>query len=1608
MFLLPAAAALNETRFHADLEALTLAPHRLPGSGAQAEAMTHIRSRLEGLGLDEVHELPFDSWTPVQLRSEMRVDGETLPIQPMRPNLMIWPNTPEEGLRGRILYAAAGELTDYGSRDPEGAIVMIDYSGAANWRLAFSLGARAVIFHGRPGDTPADPIHTTAPANLMRFFLDAADVPDPHVLEGRQVTIFSQTRWEARTDTVVFARVQGTDPEQRAPVILATDTDAFGNVPFRSPGARAAANSALLLQYAEQFAANRPARDVGFLFTSSRMYRHQGARYFYEAFTLPERDIDELMDNQALEASELGAALELFRTEGLRADAGTPAGALLLRQLNEEASFLNDDLTAAIQRARLSRRGVDEQTAADIEAQLNRMLERRAVIDEFRRALFRGTAPALLDSLEGDTVPDLTSLDTDAESQQRILREIFPDVAAQLLGNTRGRLERRLAELADTERFWERARALRTDRDVLPGVHLHISLNLGDAGSRWGVVIGDPVFQMMNLGPIPAGDQPGNYVRIISQLNDLARDPGVMPHLSRRSLLDTRQGPVFAGEPFTSSAKIAGMYAVYNLALMTENDARLRDGHPADTREALDTAALLTQGGEALTLINGILGIPNLGNTRSISRIAGSKRPEWRNGRPWGDFASRTVVGGLAESRPAENALLAHWPTPGAPAGTHWSILRPTDAFRDFMPVAFQRANAFGRFPIIGHRELRAQLGIMGAYFNEDGSLNAVVNQASQIHPRFGASLRLNLFRAEGHVLQANPGHPTFPASLQFLRGTTNFAFPPDRVLWGTVNDMSFAYLAERELDSGIKVFQRLGPVVMAENDGDPVLDPGLPTRRLREPVRVSRFTARDLWELNESRLSTMRARGISRTDLERFHNRALAAREQVAESRSLAEAESLLLSSSSLSHRLYEPLRSSMDDLVTAIVMLLLLTIPFAFAMERLLIGATTIYGRVSGFCGFFAVTFGLLYFLHPGFAISNAPMIIFLAFTVLGLSAIVIQMLIRRFRQELKLLQGQGSQAHDAEVSRAGTMLAAVGMGMSTMRRRPTRTFLTAITVVALTFTILSFASFSREMGIRAVYLSPSPEEQPDGVLIRSLNYGPLPHGIREMLMRFDDGETILTGQWWLQRRGAEGPGLLVTNPANGQSVEIEAMLGIDPREIPRWPALAASDPVAGRLHDQLNSDNVFLPAFVTELLDVVPGDTVLLRGRRVTVGEGLDLNRLQRLRGMDLEPLMPLDPRQIDAADAQGPASEADLMDLDGEVERQFNRLGVGEIAVTSSRQVREFGGQLTVLTLYPSETVLTRELGQTVAALVSAPVWVVSEIGVERMILTQLTQLSGVFAIAIPLLLGGLIIFGTLLGSITDREKEIYTFSALGLGPSHVGMLFFAEAGVYAVVGGMGGQLIAQIVARVATLLARKGIIDPITINFSSTNSLFAIGVVMLLVLVSALYPAYRASKSANPGLAREWNLPDPVDGTLRLTFPFTVSAYDITGVVSFLAEHFRSFDDAGFGKFATTEAEILRDGAGQLELKATLALAPFDLGVTEELILKACPSEIEGIDEVQVTIHRLSGAERDWERGTRVFLKELRTQFLVWRTLSHEKIESYRAQTFAELGEEAQA
>src|ERR1035437_5489790 len=95
------------------------------------------------------------------------------------------------------------------------------------------------------------------------------------------------------------------------------------------------------------------------------------------------------------------------------------------------------------------------------------------------------------------------------------------------------------------------------------------------------------------------------------------------------------------------------------------------------------------------------------------------------------------------------------------------------------------------------------------------------------------------------------------------------------------------------------------------------------------------------------------------------------------------------------------------------------------------------------------------------------------------------------------------------------------------------------------------------------------------------------------------------------------------------------------------------------------------------------------------------------------------------------------------------------------------------------------------------------------------------------------------------------------------------------------------------------------------NYSSTNAIVTVLVVMCTVLISTIYPAIKASRSANPGIQRQWRIPKPKEDLYDIVFPFTVSAYDITGVLSFLKEHFDNYSDTALGSFTANGTRIFR-------------------------------------------------------------------------------------------------
>ena len=125
----------------------------------------------------------------------------------------------------------------------------------------------------------------------------------------------------------------------------------------------------------------------------------------------------------------------------------------------------------------------------------------------------------------------------------------------------------------------------------------------------------------------------------------------------------------------------------------------------------------------------------------------------------------------------------------------------------------------------------------------------------------------------------------------------------------------------------------------------------------------------------------------------------------------------------------------------------------------------------QLLGFFGLLLIVWMAISSVHPAFEIAH-PLVVLLAFAIMALAAFVLFMIIGRFRRYVDENRRRLAQVHDRDISRLSAAYSAFMLGISAMRRRRLRTGLTLATLVLLTFTLLSFATF--DTGIRFVALN------------------------------------------------------------------------------------------------------------------------------------------------------------------------------------------------------------------------------------------------------------------------------------------------------------------------------------------------------------------------------------------------------------------------------------------------------------------------------------------------------------------------------------------------------
>ncbi|MFP4053192.1 MAG: FtsX-like permease family protein, partial [Phycisphaerae bacterium] len=234
-------------------------------------------------------------------------------------------------------------------------------------------------------------------------------------------------------------------------------------------------------------------------------------------------------------------------------------------------------------------------------------------------------------------------------------------------------------------------------------------------------------------------------------------------------------------------------------------------------------------------------------------------------------------------------------------------------------------------------------------------------------------------------------------------------------------------------------------------------------TRNLSLPM-TSLYIARDMLALAERRQNVYREFGIKdrmvaeAVDRARFKyqqaEKTLEEHNYQAATGAAREAWGILVKS-------YVRIMDLGREAVFSVVVLMGLLLPAAVFLEKLLIGRKGIVGKLVGTTVIFVAGATFLNFFHPGFRISVSPFIIMIAFTMILMSVIVLVISYQRFDVLLRRARAAGGEVESEEISLTSSLATALSLGVSNLKKRPARTFLTIFTVTVLTFSIVTFVS-------------------------------------------------------------------------------------------------------------------------------------------------------------------------------------------------------------------------------------------------------------------------------------------------------------------------------------------------------------------------------------------------------------------------------------------------------------------------------------------------------------------------------------------------------------------
>ncbi|MFW6107605.1 MAG: FtsX-like permease family protein, partial [bacterium] len=1565
----------------------------------------------------------------------------------------LWPagvrlhSTPKGGISGKLVYVGEGEpgkgRGKLPARSLRGQIAVMELAGARHWADAYNLGARAILFLGR-GDETIDDLHTQLvpiPVHVPRYYLPPGDLADA-LREGTidRGTVRCRMRWSEVTATNLYALAPAARPGGERAVCVAVPFDAGGVIPEQAPGADRAVDVALALRALEHFAENPPSRPILFAFIDGYAINQRGLREMLVALAA-DRTEEPLTEHREKDNKRLETYLEHYRLasqiELTRESLNTLHRSRyrpLHQYVKDEVALAVIALEQSIQPLRLERhrlrRERDRLKAGPVTGQPND--EDKSSLEDVRARL--EAVEAKIDALTArraarysaqERLTTDTPLAETAEALERAVR-----IWLRVLERTRDQVDR----ISGRMRIYRTRDRIRDELIDALGVETDqplsclLALDLSDAGIAAGPCLRGRLLgwkETQNARPITrwlenadrrAAEEKSRGIEDDEERQKAERKSRQLwpEHLRRAVDLsavtsnDSLDSFVVGNLSLPSSP--CPSFGLPATTWTTLDAQRLRVDTPWDRPDRVRWDRLGPQVDAAFFLLETLAHDEEF-DPPTASDHARKVHPKWSR-----------VAGIIVDQATGE-------PVPRLPMGGHLCTLVPRSGWSgaltaQFAPVAgvrrleFTRNGLDGRFlfdAIPGQRQGAYRRYNLQAYrLAPDGRIIRSIDVQME---EMGVRLNTDLSSRHPQSVRA----VTFPCEEVTVLGLFDTRF----LLNLNSTELLDAERASAPKRMNVSVYNSLLScqfeptirwqlIVRAGLAGNRlallnVAEPrrGVKTRHLmrgfpvgeRLPEHPLRISARDLYRLDAKRLMEQADAGIANKAIQKLREPTGEQLRRAARAVEDDDAAELVKSASgamSNEVRAYQAVRSTADDVIRGAIFLLLMLVPFAYALERLLFAAPTVYRQLTGVIVIFAAMAFVLWRYHPAFDISAQPLMIIMAFAIIFMSLMVISVIFSRFKTGLEELRSGRAESARARTSRLGLVTTAVRLGIANMRRRKFRTALTGATVILITFAMLCFMSSSRYRWQREFKVAE--KARFPGVLIRQPNLQAMPAAALTHLERVVGGRHIVVPRYWWNNQSDEQWRIHVRSTKADEPLSLPAALGLAPEE-DRFSQVGRACPDWERFAEE---GGCYLRPESAEKLGVEPGDKIDIAGRELVLIGTLENDVLNKeVRQLDGDSILPLDYSRLNE-DVRRQLTRSGMRERMAQLAKgtslepnqEIPRVQAESIIVLPASVLRQIpGSRLRTVAIRTESTQAARALAADLAGRLAFPIYFGAEDDVRVLAATPPLPYAPK-SLLIPVVIAGLIIFNTMLSSIAERKREIYIYTSLGLAPLHVGFLFLAEAVTYGLMGSIFGYVAGQ---GVASLFTELGWMGGLTLNYSGTQAVLTMMLVLFVVVVSSLIPAFMAGKLATPSNEMRWAVPEPVDGVIRDKLPFTVTNTTANGVMQFLFDYLEAHREGSIGNFATDHLETFEtevEGTRLMGVECTAWLAPYDLGIRQKLRIEARSANVDHIFSLFIELRHQAGQINSWRKLNRVLLGEVRRQLLGWRKLKAERMLEY--------------